>query len=112
MAGDVSIGPFVVGETVVTSVISFLLPSYHRSRLTIVRCVLLVCVELFVKVIIAGEVIAFQLLSLAHSDSELIVAYRHRHTTSILMVGTWKLNVLSSVMLNRHLSLHLKKIAI
>ena len=62
MAGDVSIGPFVVGETVVTSVISFLLPSYHRSRLTIVRCVLLVCVELFVKVIIAGEVIAFQLL--------------------------------------------------
>lgn len=27
MAGDVSIGPFVVGETVVTSVISFLF--YH-----------------------------------------------------------------------------------
>lgn len=60
MAGDVSIGPFVVGETVVTSVMSFLFPSYHRSRLTIVRCVLPVCVELFVKVIIAGEVISFQ----------------------------------------------------
>ena len=31
MARDVSIGPFVVGETVVTSVISFFfLPLYHR----------------------------------------------------------------------------------
>lgn len=92
MAGDVSIGPFVVGETVVTSVISFLLPSYHRSLSHYFPlCITSVC-RPFRQVIIAGEVIALHtrrqrlsayLICLRFAHSELIVVYRHGHTTCL-----------------------------
>lgn len=82
------LGHLLLGETVVTSVVSF---HYHHITglcVTIFRCVLVVCVDLLLaKVIIACEVIAFQApvvnsLRICHSDGwKLIVAYCH-HTSS------------------------------